>query len=67
MFKIEKNVPFAERKYPFNKMEVGDSFEVPAVLWLTARTSATQFGRRHNRKFAARLTGPDTGRIWRIA
>jgi hypothetical protein len=67
MFKIEKNVPFAERKYPFAKMEVGDSFEVPVTMWNSAKTSATHFGIRHNRKFAARLTGPDTGRIWRIA
>jgi hypothetical protein len=32
MFTVEKNVPLASKKaYPFDQMEVGDSFFVPAA------------------------------------
>lgn len=35
MYKIEKNIPIAnpkpERKYPFNEMEIGDSFLIKAT------------------------------------
>lgn len=80
MFKIEKNVPVAKvstkagifRKYPFNEMEVGDSFSTgPEDFGPNGRNSragfaAAQHGRRFGMKFATRREG-EGFRIWRIA
>ena len=69
--KIDKNIPIphkhylCECKYPFNKLKIGDSFIVPkTVKDASIRTSATQFGKRHNMKFITR-TVENGLRIWR--
>jgi hypothetical protein len=70
MLEIEKGVPFAApnyaSKWPFAKMEVGDSFLVPLELKSKCVNSASQFGGRNNMKFSIRKT-PDGYRCWRIA
>lgn len=56
-FKIEKGVPFVEKltgKYPFNQMEVGDSFVVSKDEILSATASAYRYAACNNAKFARR-------------
>jgi len=69
-FKIEKNVPFATSKwpsmYPFEKMDIGDSFSAPAGKHHAVRCAASAYGRRHKKKFSVRKHGPDC-RVWRLA
>lgn len=74
---IERDVPapvlFKERgpKYPFAKMEVGDSFVVNGPRDGRVSSSAYQFARRIKRKtgqvikFTVRTEG-NTTRCWRI-
>lgn len=71
-FKIDKDVSYPEygdhplRKYPFHKMEVGDSFEVSSDLWRKIKNASWQYGNDHSKKFSVRKTA--TGyRCWRIA
>lgn len=74
---IEKNVPmpapgkrtdkhpFAERKYTFNEMEVGDSAFFAGSSTLGAEyQSAKLLGKRHGKKFAGRNVEGGL-RIWR--
>lgn len=65
---IEKGIPVHSNPsmtYPFVKMEVGDSFVVPAKNANTARTAAARF-RRNNPtwRFVTRVIGDDL-RVWR--
>lgn len=69
-FKIEKDVPVVRAsKYPFPKMDVGDSFLVPNTTTYardgkTAIAAASRFGLKHGWKFVCRTV--DGGvRIWR--
>lgn len=70
---IEYGIPLArnndlrKRKYPFNKMDVGDSFEIPFKKVSAVRQSATNYAKDHGVKFSVRRTGTDTARCWRIA
>ena len=68
---IDRDVPLPEGagrggppKYPFRKMEIGDSFEAPNSASLVR--SAHAFGSRNGRKFATRRHG-DQVRVWRVA
>ena len=70
--KIEKNVPVPERysrssaKYPWNTMEVGDSF-LSHVSKIACLVSArAQAERKTGRKFITRTT-PEGVRVWRVA
>lgn len=70
-FVIEKGVQVQarsehSRKYPFNEMDIGDSFAIPGDLMTSVRSAATAFGRDHSQKFTVRKDG-DGGRCWRIA
>ena len=82
MFDIEKNIKLTktqkvagESKYPFSKMEIGDSFfvsenaEKPTAN--TVRQMAHNFGKKSGAKFSARVVveeGKGRGlRIWRVA
>ncbi len=47
-------------KYPFDEIQVGQSFSVSEEEMLSARRAAHQYGVRHGKKFATRGT-----RIWR--
>ena len=72
--KIEKNVPIPvrkalNRKYPFDRMEVGDSFFATGTKQ-SAITGAFNF--YHPKKFSCRTQKDDKGnfvgvRVWRIA
>ena len=69
-FKIEKNIPMPDHfgigagcKYPWNKMEVGDSIIAPN---LGAARSGQQYGKRHGMKFSARKLSDGSYRTWRI-
>lgn len=73
-FSVEKGKPlpaYPRRRYPFDRMEVGDSFWVP-VGDNSERTksnlngSARAFGRRKGQKFSIRRD-EDGFRVWRIA
>lgn len=71
--KIEKNIPAPNNgvrgspKYPFRKMEVGDSFLFPAGARLASSSRAAgDAGRMMGGKFACRTT-PEGIRCWRIA
>ncbi len=88
MYAIEKNIPLAKKtsvgstlgrksKYPFGKMNVSESFVVPAnapeakVLdgSYTPRvaSAAYAYGRKHGKKFSYRLDDKENVRVWRIA
>ena len=70
-YKIEKKVPVPEyrtkrAKWPFRKMEIGDSFELPDHEVKNARSSAYQLALRTNMKFIIRKMQDGTFRCWRI-
>jgi hypothetical protein len=72
-FKIEKNVPcmpWIERKYPFNSMEVGDSFLIPDPTpedIKKIRSAASVYGTRYKKKFSTQRDSEKLGsyRCWR--
>jgi len=67
--KIEKNIPLLSRrcKYPFPKMDVGDSIFIDGKTTreATARRAASLYGSRNKKKFACRKVEGGV-RIWRI-
>lgn len=69
-FKIEKGVKFPSKtcdkrlKYPFNLMEVGDSFVVSEADKRSVTTTSHNYGARHGKKFSIRTTNNVT-RVWR--
>lgn len=78
MYPIEKNVaiPTIERpnrktgayKYPFAKMEVGDSFFVPINRekeMKSVASSCSLYGKKFSRRFTARTVHGGV-RVWRI-
>ena len=74
MFTIKKNARMptetrgAPLKYPFNQMEVGDSFTAavhPSVA-RSIKVSAYSYGKRHDRKFATRTDG-NAITVWRVS
>jgi hypothetical protein len=66
MLPIDKNVPLPAR-FPFEQMEVGDSFAVPSgVHRTTVSIAALRYGRKHGRKFITRKMPDGTIRCWRV-
>lgn len=70
--KIEKGVPLLKKrygglKYPFGKMEVGDSFVFGPEGVDSCASSARTYAIKNNKKFAHRKLGDGRVRIWRIA
>lgn len=69
---IEKNVPLRDRlrggprKYPFDRMEVGDSVVICTENAISAKVCANQYGKRAGKQFATRVEGEGI-RVWRIA
>lgn len=66
-FSIDQDIPVPERrtsvtKYPFAKMNVGDSFAVPANTFSRAVRAAYAYGARHRIKFSCSSA---SSRIWR--
>ncbi len=74
MIAIDKDIPLPPkkggpgrgRKYPWNEMEVGDSFLLMAKNMPSASAGATTTGRRLGFKFTVRAEN-GAFRIWRIA
>jgi len=72
-FKIEKGIAIPERKggtvkYPFEQMEVGDSFFVPEsaeVRRSNFSNSASSYGKRTGKKFTVRKV-EGGWRCWRV-
>lgn len=72
MIKVQKNIPIPKTsqgrpaKYPFNTMDVGDSFEVKDAPKNTVLNAAVSWASRHNKKakFSIRHDNGKT-RIWR--
>lgn len=73
MFEIEKGVPIPEithaSKYPFEKMEVGDSFFVEGdEAKNRLYSSASVYSKRHGGKTKFVVRGVDGGaRCWRTS
>ena len=65
--KVEKDVPIPNR-YPFDEMEVDDSFAVPPeIARNTVSVAAGRYGDKHGMKFTVRRMDDKTLRCWRIA
>ncbi len=77
MYEIEKNVPRPQRvecKYPFEKMDIGDSFLIPAKERNSVRSSAINYSDTTKRrdgtaemKWSICRVDSDFYRVWRIA
>jgi hypothetical protein len=64
--KVEKGVPLPAR-YPFDEMQIGDSFIVPPELSRnTVSVAAGRYGDKHQMKFTVRRMDDKTLRCWRI-
>ena len=70
--KIEKSVPMPSGPgkrgrmiYPWDEMDVGDSFFVDGVSSAAMSACASAFGRRNGKKFTCRKEGTGT-RVWRV-
>ncbi len=67
-FVIEKDIPAPKgrnTKYPFDDMEIGDSFVAPNTARSNLSAAASAAGRKLRRKFVTADTenGP---RVWRV-
>ena len=71
MVVVEKGIPIPGKRgnkheYPFNKMEIGDSFlEEDKKLRNIVQSAAFDYGKNNNMKFTTRDVGNGI-RIWRI-
>jgi len=68
-YKIEKNIEKKKtscQKYPFDKMEVGDSFEFNKQERTEIATAAAQYAKRNGVKFSSKKQDEGKVRIWRI-
>jgi hypothetical protein len=78
MYKIDKNIPvakYAHNPYPFNQMDVGDSFAVPAngaALYIVQRRLTSSIaayrkrGHGNERYTTARNVAENVVRVWRV-
>jgi len=73
MYKIDKNIPAptgnSRGKYPFEIMQVGDSFFVAGEELRKVKNSATGWGTRHSAKFRLSKVTEGEGegvRVWRV-
>lgn len=67
LFKIEMGIPMPppKQKYPFHKMDVGDSFRIPPEYKKRVGAAAVMYSRGRDVKFALRDTRLEI-RLWRI-
>lgn len=65
--KVEKGIPLPSSygKYPFSKMEVGDSFKWPLECRARLNTAAANYAKSHDMRFTIRAISPRELRIWR--
>lgn len=71
-YKIEKGVPMPERgvrsiRYPFEQMEVGDSFTYLAAEDALVRSAAHRNTKATGKRFAVRKLSASGGRCWRVS
>lgn len=69
--KISKKVPLPEKpsralKYPFDSLQVGESFEVPGNKMLSIAATSSKKS-RGDKKFTWRVTGENIITVWRTA
>ena len=65
---LKAKKPVRASKYPFRKMQVGDSFEVTGEKAGQFQKSVSVLTKNlTNRKFATRKTAENTVRVWRTA
>jgi len=64
---IEKGVPLpiSNTKYPFESMEVGDSFTVPNDYRKSLQATISYFHQRGGKRYTVRKNG-DICRCWRV-
>lgn len=71
MEKIQKNIPMPstkagrKTKYPWNTMEIGDSFPIPTTDENTAIAYASGASKRYKKQYKARFYKGEF-RIWRV-
>lgn len=74
MYKIQKNIPIPtkdargrKKLYPFDDMEVGDSFAVPLIKKRSISCAVSQEHKKHQgeRRFSVRVLKNEI-RIWRV-
>lgn len=64
--KIESGVPLPDSvKYPFDKLEVGDSFVVTLDKRPSVSSAAVKYGQRTNTKYVVRKVDDNNVRVWR--
>ena len=68
-YEIEKNISMPKARsskynFPFDEMEIGNSFFVDKSEFSRARASASIYGKANNKKFETRV-GAKGGRVWR--
>lgn len=74
MIKIESGIPLPKpthkggtnkRVYPFEDMNVGDSFEIPLKKWMTFKSLINNRHKRHPERYTVRKVD-NIVRCWRI-
>lgn len=74
MFKVDKGIAIPQSKsdsaskYPFNTMEIGDSFVFDTIdsgkVYVASRSDKL---RKQNKRFMARKLNDGKSRIWRVS
>lgn len=71
VYEIEKNIPMRVELYPFEHMEVGDSFVIPKAFAGSMRKDAAKYAKAHHGwHYATKLVVENDNvvvRIWRVA
>lgn len=63
---IESGIPIPDSvDYPFDKLDVGDSFLVSADKRSSVASIATKYGQRTGTKFVIRKVDDNNVRVWR--
>lgn len=71
-YTIEKNIPMPPKgsgrplRYPFDKLEIGDSFVIPTKDYNSVNAAARQYGKRCGMRFTFRKIDDATARVFRI-
>lgn len=64
--RVDKGIPLPKR-YPFEHMEIGDSFALPpGIPRTTVSIAAMRYGRDRDMKFTIRLMPDRSYRCWRV-
>lgn len=65
---INKGRPIPENytSYPFDQLEVGDSFEFKLVKRASVQSRVTLLNKRGERQYVVRKVSDDIGGVWRV-